>query len=549
MKFLPSQPFLTEDFSSDGGGVDFLGMRLVNLNIVGNELVPELNNRTSDMGTFFLGGWIPWKFRKLCQPQDYTEKNYRSFREKVEVAFSHALNLREAETNPAAGKARNRIGVTQKLSLPNSLTFKIAERKPHNSLYAAPNYGPSLAYLGFIKSYRSPVKNGKPLEIAISSDDEDIHKIMQFVEAALQNSKSYRLLDELDSPQFTAKDIKSLSDAGLDPARYRLSANAPAKACFRRKLLPTDPNESGYPRTLTTRLLLATLAQQPSVTSQQAREIWYSGTLSNKKRLNITNPELAEQAKRWACFIARQYQRYILELFLWCFETAVKRGSRSIEEILNYWETTTENGKKLFKNSFRDVLRETAGSILKADDVKTSQAWNTEIHVAHPNFEWVNNPQDDEAIKHGLKMLAGWNWRMIAWQDDKTCTELFNLGGADRMGIAWLLRWLMDRRNRTIRDLLKDVFSDLIFAQHMRVALSRFDGNAQRIRFLLSDNGIEPTTSCERKDFGRLNLKLMPDRLDTLAGLLCDCDVLAAKDGAFIRGSAFVELSNQGSRS
>ena len=50
--------------------------------MVGRELIPEINNVTSDMGTFFLGAWIPWKFRQLCVgSKDYTEKNYKAFRE------------------------------------------------------------------------------------------------------------------------------------------------------------------------------------------------------------------------------------------------------------------------------------------------------------------------------------------------------------------------------------------------------------------------------------------------------------------------------------
>ena len=56
---LPNKPFATEDFSLPGGGIDFLGLRWVSLTILGQYLVPELNNRTSDIGMFCLGTWIP----------------------------------------------------------------------------------------------------------------------------------------------------------------------------------------------------------------------------------------------------------------------------------------------------------------------------------------------------------------------------------------------------------------------------------------------------------------------------------------------------------
>lgn len=75
----------------------------------------------------------------------------------------------------------------------------------------------------------------------------------------------------------------------------------------------------------------------------------------------------------------------------------------------------------------------------------------------------------------------------------------------------------------------------------MRVALSRFDGNAQRLRFLIGDNGIEPTLKA-REEMGELYLPWMSDRLDTLTSLLCDCKVLTAKDDTFQIGPSAREL-------
>jgi hypothetical protein len=264
--------------------------------------------------------------------------------------------------------------------------------------------------------------------------------------------------------------------------------------------------------------------------------------LPNHTRLHLSAPDLAEHVKRWACFIARQYQRYALELFLWCFEVAIKYGSRSVNEVIEYWAGRAQTNCALFNRTFYEIMRDCAGPLLKEDDLRTSITWNNQVHVDHERFEFVPNPKNDFAIEHALTMLAGWCWRMLSWQRDKICAPLFKLGAADRMSISWLLDWLTGRRDRPIRNLLKDVFSDLIFAQHMRIALARFDGNAQRIRFLMGDSGIEPTISA-RKDFGNLELPWMPDRLDTLVALLCDCDVLVGQNGALRLGSAASNVS------
>lgn len=134
-------------------------------------------------------------------------------------------------------------------------------------------------------------------------------------------------------------------------------------------------------------------------------------------------------------------------------------------------------------------------------------------------------------------MIAGWYWRMLVRQQEGRTKTLMTLGGADRMSISWFLQWIAERRKLPIRAMLQEMFSSLIFAQHMRIALARFDGTAQRLRFLIGDGGIEPTVSA-RSDLGERDLPWMPDRLDTLAGLLCDCDVLMENEGVVRPGSA-----------
>jgi hypothetical protein len=537
MSQLPGNPFTTEDFSKRGGGIDFLGLRWVNLTIVGEHLIPELNNVTTDMGTTFLAGWIPWKFRQLCRNEkDYTEKNYKAFREKVEVALS--LTLQHKDLDRPCGLVRNRIGITQRCELPGELSFKSAKRTNQNSLYAAAIYGPALASLGMVKTYSSLAREGaKPLKIAVAGDDPDALQIISGVDRSLRQTSAYQLLASLGSAAFTQKDISKLAEAGLDPARYRHSDCRNLKTCFRRKLLPTEPTDQGYARTLTTRLLLATLEHQNPLTTDQVRNTWYTGILRDRKRLRLTDTALAEHVQRWSCFMARQYQRYPIELFLWCFEDAVSHANRSLDDIIAYWTDRTRAGGLKLQGSFEQLARDWAGSMYQADELATSRAWNNQVHREHERFEFVPEPEDDLAIIHGLRMFAGWYWRLLARQQDAKTKDLMSLGGSDRMSMAWFLKWIKDRKAIPLRDMLRDIFSDLVFSQHMRIALARFDGTAQRLRFLIGDSGIERSVSA-RRDFANLRLPWMPDRLGSLTALLCDCDVLAEQHGALTPGLA-----------
>jgi hypothetical protein len=422
------------------------------------------------------------------------------------------------------------------------LNFKDVKRTEQNSLYAAAIYGPSLHALGLIKTYHSQAKErAKSLEIPIPGDDPDVVEILKGVDASLKKTGSYQLLASLDSPEFKPKDICKLAAGGLDPACYRSAAYAPLKACFRRILLPAQPDNPGYARTLTTRLVLATLGQRNRLSTEEIRNAWYTRMFNDGKPLQIKDPELADHSWRWSCFMARQYQRYAIELLLWCFEDAIKHGNRSIEAVIEYWERRSKSAGVKFNFTFETFARECAGRLLKEDDLATSCAWNEKVHGGNENFEYVDEPRDEKAVIYALRMIAGWYWRMLVRQQEGKTKKLMSLGDADRMSMSWFLQWITERRKLRIHALLKDIFSSLIFAQHMRIALARFDGTAQRLRFLIGDGGIEPTISA-RSDLGERDLPWMPDRLDTLVGLLCDCDVLAVKDGNYRLGPAAGEV-------
>jgi hypothetical protein len=259
------------------------------------------------------------------------------------------------------------------------------------------------------------------------------------------------------------------------------------------------------------------------------------------KRLRFTEPAIAEQAQRWSCFMARQYQRYAIELFFWCFEDAIGHGSRSIDDVIEHWATRSKTGGVNLNGTFDILAGKCAGTLLSRDEAQTSKAWNDRVHGGDIRFEHVSEPQDDKAVVHGLRMLAGWYWRMLIRLQDPGIKRFMNLGGADRMSMSWFLQWLGARKAQPVRELLRDIFSGLIFAQHMRIALARFDGSAQRLRFLIGDGGIEPTVSA-RSDLGKVRLPWMPDRLDMLVALLCDSDVLIDREGKLSLGPAAGKL-------
>src|ERR1041385_3242734 len=184
----PQGPFLTEDFSPRGGGIDFLGLRLINLRILGQDLIPELNNVTGDFGNFCVAAWIPWKFQRVYQKKLFTEENFSKFSEAVEVGMGFC----QRDASPAShkfGPPHRKIGVDQnkKLKFPCDLRFKTVDRTDATSLYAAPLYGPSVRYLGLIKGFCLG-EDGHPTRIPGAGEDPETTAIVEFVDQALSES-------------------------------------------------------------------------------------------------------------------------------------------------------------------------------------------------------------------------------------------------------------------------------------------------------------------------------------------------------------------------
>ena len=98
------------------------------------------------------------------------------------------------------------------------------------------------------------------------------------------------------------------------------------------------------------------------------------------------------------------------------------------------------------------------------------------------------------------------------------------MGERSRMSSHWFAEWLRDRLSLPLSQVGEDVFSETVFSQHIKVALSRFDGQVQRLRFTLGDSGIIPATAAAKK-LGQSPVR-MADRLPSFLGLLSDLDII-----------------------
>jgi hypothetical protein len=526
MSALFEKPFLTARFDSRGGGIDFLGMRQVNLAMLQDELIPGINNTTADLGTFCLGAWIPWKFRQLCQKDDFALSKYAAFRDAMEVAIAFTTR----DDSPAEeefGRPRTRMGIQHEPTLPGPLTFKAAQRTKATSLYAAPLYGPSLRYLGLLQATDAVATDGTSTRIPLAGEDRWTEEIVRYVETTLAASSHFATVVQLKTPSVSPEALDDLGLHGLHPSAFQ-QAPAALKRAFLHKFFAADfPGER---RRLTAALICRTVTQQQIMDYESLRRIWYTNLLDSGHPLILDETSVRDQLVRWAVFQARQIQRTIVELFLRCFELAVGDGCQMVGQVIDYWrDRSPAEVEEMLMGKVVDLLQAEARAVYRGTDfLQASRAWNAKVHGVHEQYDDLPWSDDDAELLRAMQMLARWWLRMRAWIQDEVWPASTEASQRERLPMGSFHRWVEQRLQTPLTDLLSDLFSDLVFAQHVRVALMRFDGEVQRLRFTLGDEGIVPTPEVGDK-LGEHPVR-MADRLFSFIGILCDAGILKWQD-------------------
>lgn len=220
---LPTSAFFLPPPSAENSGVDFLGLRQANLDMMA-DLIPATNNVTGYIRPFSLLCWIFWKFHLLCERSgrsDPSSDDIKAFRERIEVLFTWGARLADAP------------GIPGKLAEPPAtgsavpLTFKEWKRvQSSTSLIAALWYGPAsktVTGLGFLEPVASEFFRTFGNGIALAEMLDDLLR----TEPEIYR----RLLDTLDPVQADEEDalalwimwgVDTLTEAERDTFRHAL---------------------------------------------------------------------------------------------------------------------------------------------------------------------------------------------------------------------------------------------------------------------------------------------------------------------------------------
>lgn len=506
-------PFLLPPLKLENRGVDFLGLRQANLDMMA-DVIPGTNNVTPYLRPFALLSWIFYKFHELCDRENKlapTNQDARAFRERIEILFTWGAKLDDAANLP--GKtAKAPVGPDGQAEL----TFHAWRRvQSSTSLIAAIQYGPAsktLAGLGFLdprgpELYRT---TGRGVALAGALDA----KLRE--NAALYSS----LLDTLRPVNATAEDAESL---------WKLwgvrNVTEPERAAFRdalfdEKAIGNYENPTGK-RSSTIALARLHLTKAGGLLSphEVRRGMYYAGD-------DLHTYEIPDQLRlaraKWIVLQIRQLQRLAMEsLLAWC-EYKILSGARDISTL------TTDAMSAFSKHDFGLPFKNSASEIIATLTESTAgleefaargQGNNLFCPFGQMDRIQENRSQISDEIA-AICIYSVFLCAAIARCSMAEDRRLMDSGHQYRQSLLHISQRFDALGSSPLDLVIRFILETLVISQHFAVAVNRFDGENQRLRLTIEENGLETLVSQPWV------ATVTEDRLPTLLRLCSDCGLI-----------------------
>ncbi|TLM67381.1 MAG: hypothetical protein FDZ69_04615 [Deltaproteobacteria bacterium] len=511
---LPIGPFISAPLKQESSGVDFLGLRQANLDMM-DECLPGINNYTRYVRVFSVISWIYWKFHEQAQHleiQNPTDEQMTRFKEKAEILFTWGHRGVDPGGIP---------GITSVPPTPSGdvdLSFDAWSRSPDNtSLLAAPTYGPAsktTGGLGFIEPVKKNFYRTRGHGV----------KLAQALDRELAKCEGYSALIGLDL--FSGDECLAES---LLPAWDVRTPSDEERAAFRESFY--DQSTVGGKnkiarRSLTISWLLKIMEAAGSpMTLAQIRQAMAYRHVEGHGLVGVDD-SVKDAWLAWLILQTRQAQRLGFEALLaWVEDRVLYESEKSMEDILRSALTAIKGHPQFF------VRMQVAGDLLSTlgqryptlDDYLNSFAIPTQDCIFRQIdvlLDALKNNSDD-LVPVALKLLATCAHLTRLIRDGYGAPPQLSIGGRDRVSLSFWCDILDKWAGRPLNDFLLYLLENLILSQHFGVAASRFDGNGQRLRLTIEEEGLTPMVSKRLEPF------IGDDRLHMALLLLADSGVIA----------------------
>ncbi|UWQ19067.1 hypothetical protein [Jannaschia sp. M317] len=522
---LPQRPFFLAPLDRENSGVDFLGLRQANLDMMG-EMIPSINNVTSYIRPFSLLSWIYWKFHDLCTEakiEEATSDDLRLFRERIEVLFTWGASLHEtAERIPgiSATPPPDQDGV-------KPLTFDAWGRvQSSTSLIAALWYGPAsktvtgLGFLspvpgrgGFFRVSRAGAALAQALDNKLREDGERYNRLLGTLDPVKANESDAIALWSLWSPETVEQEEMATfssaltSEEAIGSNDTLLSRRSTTFALARHHL-----QEVGAAQSI------------PKIRRGMCFSVRPDGS-------NYDVPAALEECRRkWLTLQMRQLQRLALETLLsWCEDQILRHDvvdpSAMAERFKKSWAPSeyglgeARNLAELIfeldtkSNSVEDFIRAVNTNDLP-DPFSIMAEITEKFRQRDPGFA--------VPCFFGLLQCASFAGA------ENAPPNMVQLGSAPRLSLRVLRYRLVGLGDVTVAEAFEYILEAMVISQHFSTAVNRFDGRNQRLRLAIEETGLTALVSSAWVP------TVTEDRLAMLLALSAQSEVVSKdSDGEF----------------
>jgi hypothetical protein len=516
-------PWFVPPPKGEGGGVDYLGLRQVNLDLMA-EFMPGINNVTGKLRPYSLMCWAVWRYLDAMAAEsriDVERSEFERFREKIEVLFGWSHQL-VSEGVGLVGNAQ--VCPTADGEVP--LSFATWSR---NVSWLDPVfYGPSLkdeSGLGFLVLHRSGLYgiHAPGVTLAVSLD-----ACLKSQGACYEKVAS---IHDLSCP----RDIATAIHNGWSVS----SPSAEEKAAFRGVFYcPTELQglagerhwNARARRAAATELIQFVLAdaKRPLTVNEIRRAMAVRDLVDQQALLN--RDALISCQELWRVLQLRQAQRLALEaLFGWSEKQiwlGEARNSESLVEVMFSAVTGAEN--LLSVDDWVVSLLDEYGTTANAVGCCLIPGFNGVpdhdlfIHVGE--LLTAIKSSDERVPSVALKILLLVVVAVEALEKSQVASRYLDVGQKARVSLIEWSRLVRAREAQGLRRFLSVLVENYLLSQHFGVAALRTEEGKPRLRLTIEEEGLVSLLPSAAHAW---HPALTPDRLESALSLMSESELIA----------------------
>ncbi|MCG2583840.1 hypothetical protein [Massilia sp. TS11] len=512
MNSIIESPFFLPPHKDESGGVDYLGLRAINLQMM-DQLLPGLNNVANRIRPFSLLTWTIWAYEDYQKERNshLEARQYLKFREKIEALFVLSHRFAGIPLTGIAG-AQQRIETRKK----TTLRFEDLGRQSRNTLIEAVNYGPGLkGDGGYHFAYPHPAV---PKAFLVTKVGERLAKAFDERLRKKLTESQYEFLRSPDHFTLPTDEVVAFASAW----HLEKPSSKEQMEFFSRFYPSNDSGSREQTRVATIDLILSVLEHSREPLS--AHEIRLSMTMGDLPPL----PRAVEDARwRWKALQLRQAQRLALEVLFGWMERCIwqedmhttsqyaSRMTEAVRQVRPDWNVETVLAGRL---TYFAAMGDTSEALF-------SHGWtHPECNVVGAAVELVKAARgltlDDEVVVSALDLLILVAVHTEHFLRSPTLAPYVINASYQRLPLQWWATTLRAHGGESLQTFLQRLIETWLVSQHLGVAASRSTDDSGRMRLSIDDAGISSLLQGENECWSPT---LTADRVVTALSLLHEC--------------------------